>query len=49
MLFEQGCAQCTIWTGRAAPRRQIAEGMAAFLASQDFGALPNLLVEAMKS
>lgn len=27
MLFEQGCAQCTIWTGQPAPRRAIASAL----------------------
>jgi len=27
MLFEQGCAQCQIWTRRSAPRKEIAEAM----------------------
>merc|ERR1712159_112400 len=30
MLFEQGCAQCEIWTHRPAPRAEIARGMAVF-------------------
>lgn len=40
MLFEQGCAQCEIWTRRPAPRGAIAVGIKAFLESQDFGPLP---------
>jgi len=40
MLFEQGCAQAEIWTHRPAPRAAIAEGLAAFTGSQDFGPLP---------
>lgn len=31
MLFEQGCAQCEIWTGRSAPRRAIASDLLATL------------------
>merc|ERR1711972_162607 len=27
MLFEQGCAQCEIWTGKAAPRNKIAAAL----------------------
>ena len=27
MLFEQGCAQCTIWTGQPAPRSAIASAL----------------------
>lgn len=27
MLFEQGCAQCEIWTGSAAPRAKIAQAL----------------------
>jgi len=27
MLFEQGCAQCQIWTGKPAPRLEIAEAL----------------------
>ena len=27
MLFEQGCAQCSIWTGRDAPRAAIAANL----------------------
>eukprot|EP00747_Dinoflagellata_sp_TGD_P104685 gnl/TRDRNA2_/TRDRNA2_169312_c0_seq2.p1 gnl/TRDRNA2_/TRDRNA2_169312_c0~~gnl/TRDRNA2_/TRDRNA2_169312_c0_seq2.p1 ORF type:complete len:153 (+),score=39.32 gnl/TRDRNA2_/TRDRNA2_169312_c0_seq2:155-613(+) len=27
MLFEQGCAQCEIWTGKPAPRSQIAQAL----------------------
>ena len=27
MLFEQGCAQCTIWTGKPAPRGAIAASL----------------------
>eukprot|EP00929_Paragymnodinium_shiwhaense_P042531 TRINITY_DN21998_c0_g2_i1.p1 TRINITY_DN21998_c0_g2~~TRINITY_DN21998_c0_g2_i1.p1 ORF type:complete len:1551 (+),score=381.55 TRINITY_DN21998_c0_g2_i1:60-4655(+) len=45
MLFEQGCAQCEIWTHRAAPRSDIARGMAAFLQEQEFGPLPKRLRE----
>jgi len=45
MLFEQGCAQCEIWTHRAAPRREIAVGLAAFLAAKEFGPLPKLLAD----
>ena len=43
MLFEQGCAQCAIWTHRPAPRREIAEGLVAFLQRNDFGETPKLL------
>ena len=43
MLFEQGCAQCAIWTHRPAPRREIADGLVAFLQRNDFGATPKLL------
>eukprot|EP00933_Yihiella_yeosuensis_P021271 TRINITY_DN1686_c1_g1_i1.p1 TRINITY_DN1686_c1_g1~~TRINITY_DN1686_c1_g1_i1.p1 ORF type:complete len:359 (-),score=75.68 TRINITY_DN1686_c1_g1_i1:160-1236(-) len=27
MLFEQGCAQCEIWTGKRAPRKEIAQSL----------------------
>lgn len=27
MLFEQGCVQCEIWTGRSAPRKEIAQAL----------------------
>ena len=40
MLFEQGCAQCEIWTHRPAPRGAIAVGIKAFLEAQSFGPLP---------
>ena len=47
MLFEQGCAQCVLWTQRPAPRAEIAAGMAAFLDSKAFGPLPARLQQAM--
>jgi len=40
MLFEQGCAQCEIWTHRPAPRREIAQGLVEFLKRNDFGDIP---------
>jgi len=43
MLYEQGCAQCNVWTHRPAPRSSIARGLAAFLEGQDFGPLPSRL------
>lgn len=27
MLFEQGCAQCEVWTGGSAPRKAIANAI----------------------
>lgn len=48
MLFEQGCAQCEIWTHRSPPRREIAVSLARFLKEKDFGDLPQLLVEAIE-
>ena len=35
MLFEQGCAQCTIWTGKPAPRRAIAANLLRVLFSSE--------------
>jgi hypothetical protein len=34
LLFEQGCAQCEIWTGRVAPRPAIASDLLAALFTQ---------------
>ena len=48
MLFEQGCAQCELWTHRAAPRAEIVQGLSIFLASQDFGPLPPRLANILK-
>ena len=45
MLFEQGCAQCELWTARPAPRPEIVRGLAAFLESKDFGPLPKRLAD----
>jgi len=46
MLFEQGCAQCELWTHRPAPRAEIAKGLLAFLASlDDFGPPPASLAK----
>jgi len=47
MLFEQGCAQCQIWTHRPPPRALIAKGLAAFLHQQEFGPLPARIVAEM--
>ncbi|KAL1529752.1 hypothetical protein AB1Y20_000688 [Prymnesium parvum] len=49
MLFEQGCAQCEIWTHRVAPRREIAVSLASFLKDKDFGDLPKLILHAMEA
>ena len=49
MLFEQGCAQCEIWTHRPAPRGQIARGLEVFLNSKDFGEMPGLIADAAKN
>lgn len=35
MLFEQGCAQCEIWTGTTAPRRDIASDLLKALFTED--------------
>ena len=40
MLPTQGCAQCELWTRRAAPRAEIATSLARFLETTDFGTLP---------
>mmetsp|Transcript_104567 Transcript_104567/g.295868 ORF Transcript_104567/g.295868 Transcript_104567/m.295868 type:complete len:326 (-) Transcript_104567:70-1047(-) len=37
MLFEQGCAQCEIWTGKAAPRAAIATALLGQLFVADSG------------
>ena len=49
MLFEQGCAQCEIWTHRPAPRGAIAVGIKAFLESQAFGPLPARIARELPS
>jgi len=35
MLYEQGCAQCTIWTGAKAPRAAIAANLLRQLFSKE--------------
>eukprot|EP00448_Togula_jolla_P041449 CAMPEP_0170641036 /NCGR_PEP_ID=MMETSP0224-20130122/40547_1 /TAXON_ID=285029 /ORGANISM="Togula jolla, Strain CCCM 725" /LENGTH=292 /DNA_ID=CAMNT_0010971589 /DNA_START=116 /DNA_END=994 /DNA_ORIENTATION=- len=44
MLFEQGCAQCEIWTGKPAPRKEIAQALieALFTAGSEHPAFANM-------
>jgi len=46
MLFEQGCAQCEIWTGKSAPRKQIAQALLADRFADDPNPPKNLVYEA---
>jgi pentafunctional AROM polypeptide len=46
MLFEQGCAQCEIWTGKNAPRKQIAQGLLSYRFAKDPNPPKNLVYEA---
>jgi len=46
MLFEQGCAQCELWTGRSAPRAEIARALLKERFSDDEHPPPNLVFEA---
>lgn len=46
MLFEQGCAQCEIWTGKPAPRRDIAQALLDDRFKDDANKPKNLLREA---
>lgn len=46
MLFEQGCAQCEIWTGRPPPRSEIARALLDDRFSGDPSPPPGLVAEA---
>jgi pentafunctional AROM polypeptide len=46
MLFEQGCAQCEIWTGKSAPRKEIAQALLDDRFANDPNPPKNLVYEA---
>jgi len=46
MLFEQGCAQCELWTGKPAPRKEIARALLADRFDGDASPPEGLLREA---